>query len=164
MQSVYSGLRNIGPLLLNCYPKLTDIIRNWNTSQDASIKSVPNVFYGRHIGRIRGPIQYLNILSCEELHAQPSDMGTGVIMLERNVVLLDKRHYNRSKDLIAVPLGVQVAVDEMQWSSLSVCNSCPHHDTPSTMSDSSCDICVSKPFTSTAPHTMSPIRVIHVES
>jgi hypothetical protein len=114
-QSVYSGLRTIGPLLLKCYPKLSDITWNWKTGSDTSIQSVPNVLYGWIIGRIRGPIQYLNILSWEEWDAE---LRTGVIMMERNFLLLDKRHYNRSNDLIAVLLRVQVAVDEMQGSSL----------------------------------------------
>jgi hypothetical protein len=52
--------------------------------------------------------------------------------------------------------GVQVAINEMRRSFLSVCNSCPHHDTLSTMNDSSSDI--------KTLHTVPPISVIHVES
>ena len=54
-QSVYGGLRNVGPLLLECYPKLSDIIRNWNTADTTlhtmspiSVKHIESRFVCKH--------------------------------------------------------------------------------------------------------------------
>jgi hypothetical protein len=49
--------------------------------------------------------------------------------------------------------GVHVAINEIQRISLSLWNSCAHQDTPSTMSNSPSDICVSDAFNDIRQHT-----------
>ena len=84
-------------------------------------------------------------------------MGPCIIMLKHEVMAADEWHDNRPLDLVTVSLCIQIAIDKMQFCSLSVAYACPYHNPTATMGHSVHNVDISKPLTHMNPYTLSAI-------
>ncbi len=128
-QVVDCGLWNVGPLLFNCWAKLLDIGRNWNTLSYKPIQCIPNMLNGWHVRWVCWPCKNWDVFSFQELCTDPCNMGPCIIMLHHEVMVVDEWHNNGPQDLVTISLCIQNAFNKMHLCSLSITYACPYHNT-----------------------------------
>ncbi len=148
---------NVGPLLFNGCAKLLDIGRNWNTLSNTPIQSIPNMLNGWHVRWVCWPCNNWDVFCFQELCTDPCNMGSCIIMLQHEVIVVDEWHNNGPQYLITVSLCIQNAINKMHLCSLSITYACPYHNPTATMGHSIHNVDISKPLTHTMPYTLSAI-------
>ncbi len=108
-QVVDCGLWDVGPLLFNGCVKLLDIGRNWNTLSYTLIQSIPNMHNGWCVRWVCWPCKNCDVFSFQELCTDPCNMGLCIIMLQREVMVVDEWHNNGPRDLVTVSMCIQKA-------------------------------------------------------
>ena len=76
-------------------------------------------------------------------------------MLKHELMVADEWHDSGPQDLVTVSLCIQIAIDKMQLSSLSVAYACPYHNPIATMGHSLDNVNIIKPHAPTPPYILS---------
>ncbi len=84
------------------------------------IQSILNTLNGWHVRWVCWPCKNWDVFSFQELCTDPGNMGPCIIMLQHEVMVVDKWHNNGPHDLIMVSLCIQNAINKMHRSSLSI--------------------------------------------
>ncbi len=105
----------------------------------------------RHVRWVCWPCKNWDVFSFQELCTDPCNMGLCVIMLQHEVMVVDKWHNNGPQDLITVSLCIQNAINKIHLCTLSITYTCPYHNPTATMGHSIHNVDISKPLTHMMP-------------
>ncbi len=83
--------------------------------------------------------------------------GQCIIMLQHEVMVVDKWHNNGPQDLVTISLCIQNALNKMHLCLLSITYAWPYHKPTATMGHSIHNVDISKPLTHMMPYMLSAI-------
>jgi hypothetical protein len=75
----------------------------------------------------------------------------------------DEWHDNGPQDLVKVSLCIQIAIDKMQLSSLSIAYACPYHNPTATIEHFVHNVIIRKPLANMTPYKLSNICLVQLK-